>query len=92
MFFKRKTKLVPVELVPEDECLEVLRGEGNNPLVVAITAIALRQMQLHQNNSCEMAQSKDYNHAELTNELGKAEGLNIFLDEMLEIVRRKKAK
>lgn len=92
LFKKPQTKFIPIQLLPLEECEEILRGEANNPIIKAITSIAIKQISLNERNGCEMAQTKDYTHAELTNELGKAEGLNLFLEELTELVRNKKVK
>jgi hypothetical protein len=92
LFKKPKPHYTLIDLVPLNECEEILRGEANNPIIRAITSIVIKQILLNERNGCEMAQTKDYTHAELTNELGKAEGLNLFLEELNELVRNKKVK
>jgi hypothetical protein len=92
LFKKQSIKYIPIDLMPQSECAEILKGEYNNPLIRAVTSIAVRQIIINERSGCEMAQTKDYTHAELTNELGKAEGLNTFLEELTDLVRNKRAK
>jgi len=91
MFFNKKYKVLHGKILPRDECRSALVGMGNTEIIKAVKSLAQEQIIIAEQNAADMSQETQTTKADITHELGKSTGLTLFLADLEQDLRSKKA-